>query len=911
MRCTHGIVGLMILGGCWMTQARGDETPPTTTQGEAQQVDRSIVVPTHYVAKRPLAKAVTVARLSNGLTVIVQENHAAPVATARCYVHQTGGAFEDQYLGAGISHLVEHLVAGGSTENRTEKEITALVNSLGGRTNAYTSDSLTAYFIDAPADRIGTAIELLADSMQHAAFVPEEFRRELGVVQRELEMGESERPRAMYQAMKELLFLEHPAQHPTIGYLSVLQRLTRQDVVDFYRERYVPQNMVFLVVGAVETEAILDKVLEEFREADRTTERRVHLGDEPEQISPRSTRIEMPGETVEWSVAWPTVPLQHPDLYPLDVASDLLTSGNSSRLVKRLRIEQPLAVGVDGASYTPRYVKGWFELSVECPAENLAACRDAVFEEIERLKTELVPEAELAKVKRKKAAEHVFGQQTVQAQAESLARSYLSTGDPLYDDHYVSGIQSVTAEQIRDCAQRYFRAERTNTVEVVPPGTTLAATDEEAESVESDIVRRELPNGLVLLVKRQAAVPLVSMQAFVKAGSLADTHETAGLASLTASVMRKGTAKYSEAEISEYFDSTGGGMAVSSERNTCHLQAAVLSDDFEKSLDYVDQVLFHPSFPAEEFAKAQALQVQRIAARTADTRTEAFDYFLEQLPESSPFSRPTLGWRHTVQGLTVDQARAFHARHFVPNNMVISVFGDIEVEPMLERLEQVFGKYPKAEDFRFPEFPKQTTPSERIARDRHEELVNQQANTAMVIVAYPVPSIFDFKRGAELRMLNAVLAGGFGSRLFEELRGDQLVYYVFGQDLRGLSPGYFFFMAQTRPETAGEVVERIQANLERIRREGIPEDEFEQAREQLLASHAMSNTTAQQQAYQAALYELLGVGYDFDRSYPERLGAVEPDDVKRLVNELFGAALIVTTRPEDAPAPEPEPQAVE
>jgi zinc protease len=890
-----------------MADARAGTAPEAETadgsgasNGEA--VDRSIVVPTHYTAQKDIGKAVTVAKLSNGLTVIVQENHAAPVATARCYVNQTGGAYEGEYLGAGISHLIEHLVAGGSTENRTEKEITAIIDTLGGRTNAYTSDSITAYFIDAPADRIGTAIEIISDQMQHAAFVPEEYRRELGVVQRELEMGETERSRVGYQAMKGLIFQEHPTRHPTIGYLPVLQKITRQDVVDFYRDRYVPQNMVFVVVGDVKTDEVLDMVLKNFADFERTTERRVVLGDEPDQISPRSTRVEMPGETVEWSVAWPTVMLQHPDLYPLDVASNLLTTGNSSRLVKRLRVQEPLAVGISSASYTPSYVKGWFELSVECPAENLAACRDGIFAEIERLKTELVSDAELAKVKRQKAAEHVFGQQTIQAQAESLARSYLSTGDPLYDEHYVAGIQGVTPEQIRDVARRYFTPERMNTVELVPPGTELPESAEDATDVESDIVRRVLPNGLTLLVKRQAAVPLVSVQAFVRAGSLAETNDKAGLASLTSTLMRKGTEKYSEEQISEYFDSVGGGLAVTSERNTSYLQAAVLSDDFDTALDYVDQVLFHPTFPEAEFVKAQRLQGQKIAARTADMRTEIFDYFTSKLPRESPFSRPILGLQDTVSGLTLDEVRAFHKQYFVPNNMVIAVFGDLEVEPTLERLERLFGDAPKDESFSFPEFatlPEAIAAQGTEARDQVEELVNNHPNSAMVMLAYPAPSIRDTDRSAQLRMLNAVLTNGFGTRLFDELRGDQLVYYVFGQELRGLAPGYFFFMAQTRPETTGEVVNRVKANLQRVREEGIPIEEFERAREKLLAAHAMSNTTAQQQAFQAAVFELYGLGYDYDKSFPDRIKAVQPQDVQKLVEEFFGPAIVVTTRPAD------------
>ena len=282
-------------------------------------------------------------------------------------------------------------------------------------------------------------------------------------------MGESDRNRVLHNTMKQLLFTEHPVRHPTIGYSSLVAKVDRQEVIDFYHDRYVPQNMVFVVTGDVDTGKVLDSVLENFKNFARTTERQVVLPEEPEQASPRSTRLEMEGPTVHLSMAWPTVPLQDPDLYPLDVASFIITHGDSSRLTRRLKIDRPLVNSVSSASYTPGFVKGWFEITAECEPDNVQLVGETILEEIEKLQTGLVSDAELAKAKRQKASEHVFGQQTVQNQAEMLASSYLSTGDPLFDEQYVSGIQKVTPAQIQAVAKKYFLQERRNTVLIEPP----------------------------------------------------------------------------------------------------------------------------------------------------------------------------------------------------------------------------------------------------------------------------------------------------------------------------------------------------------------------------------------------------------------------------------------------------------
>ena len=198
--------------------------------------------------------------------------------------------------------------------------------------------------------------------------------------------------------------------------------------------------MVFVVVGDVETSRVLDQVLAQFQGFVRTTERGAVLPDEPDQASPRSTHLEMEGPTTHASLGWPTVPLQHPDLYPLDVASYLLANGDSSRLGYRLKIEQPLAIGVSSSSYTPGFVKGWFEVTVGVPAAEPGRLPQDHRRRGGTPAERNGPAAdELAKVKRQKAAEHVFAQQTVQAQAMALGQSFLATGDPLFDEQYVAG----------------------------------------------------------------------------------------------------------------------------------------------------------------------------------------------------------------------------------------------------------------------------------------------------------------------------------------------------------------------------------------------------------------------------------------------------------------------------------------
>ncbi|QDT50052.1 Peptidase M16 inactive domain protein [Symmachiella dynata] len=898
--CVFGLVGVAV------ATSHAQDTSPQRGLAPVNGPQHRANIDIHYASRQALGKGVTLAKLSSGLTVIVQENHAAPVATVRSYVVNTGSAFEGKDMGAGLSHMLEHLVAGGTTTIRPEKEVRALVDSMGGRTNAYTSNDITAFYIDCPADKTALALELIAQNMQFSTIPEDEYLREMGVVQRELEKGEQERRRVSYNRMKQLIYQVHPMRHPTIGYLPVVQQVKRQDVIDFYHNRYVPQNMIIIVVGDVNTDDVLDEVLKDFKDFHRTTERAPILPVEPDQASPRTIRVEMEGPTAQISLAWPTVPLQDPNLYPLDVAAFVLTHGDSSRLAKRLKIDQPLATSVSSSSFTPGFVKGWFQITAECAPENLDEVRRIILEEVDKLKTTEVSEAELAKVKRQKAAEHVFGQQTVQNQAEMLASSYRSTGDPLFDDQYVAGIQTVTAEQIRNVARKYFLPQRMNTVIIEPLGSgAKRQATSDSSPAESEIIRKQFPNGLTVLLKRHSVVPLVSIQAFVKGGATSDTNADSGLASLACQLMTRGTKKYTGEQIDEYFDSIGGSLSVSSQRNSSYLQSSVLASDFDASMDYVHQVLVEPTFPEEEFERVKGLHLRRIAARAANPQTEILDFWASEIPDSSPYHRTVSGTVETVSKLTVEDCRKFRADYFVPNNMVIAIFGDIDVDATLAKLETMFGSLPRSDSFHWPEFPE----NQPLAKSRSEHLQNQKQDTGMIMLSYPICSIYDQKSRDSLEVLSGILTGGSGAggRLHEELRGARLVYYVFGFQINGFAPGYYNVLTQTRPESINDVIGRIEAAIEKIKNEGVPAEEFEGVKGKLIAAHAMKNTTPSGQAFQAAIDELYGLGYEHDRGYDKRIADVTVDDVVKVVQTYFQHGLVVTTSPNASPDEAAEP----
>ncbi len=850
-----------------------------------------------YDTLERLPGGVTLATLSNGLTVIVQENHVAPVATVRCYVKNTGGAFEGRYLGAGLSHLVEHLVSGGTTTTRTEKEIEKIIDTFGGATNAYTSTSLTAYFIDCPAKRAASAIDLLSDSMQYATLPQAEFDREFKVVERELSDGESDRGRVKWKLLNQTVYTRHPVRNPTIGYLDVLRGIDRQAALDFHHRRYVPNNQIFVVVGDVKTQDVLDRIARQWAGTPRHRETYVAMQNEPKQLTPRQAVREMDGTTYDMVFAWPTVKLSHPDLYALDIAAYILAEGESSRLVRSLKYDRQLALSVSSASYTPYFVSGLFGIFTGCTPENREKASAEILRQVYRLRDEPVSPAELAKAKKQKAAELVFGQQTVQQAAESLGRNYISTGDPLFDHRYVENIQKVTAEQVRDVARRHFVPGRLNRITIAPRGEKSRATGQDASGGESPIRLVRLPNGLRVLVKRQSQLPLVNIQAYVLGGSLVDSQATAGRSALVAAMLDKGTSQNTARQIADYFDSIGGRFSLSAGRNTVYGSAATLRADFPRAAALFAECFTQPTFPDEEYAKVQKLALGAIARRADNPHQEIAELFYDNLPAGSPYHLLRGGKTDTVRRLSAAELRAYHGKYFVPGNMVVTVFGDIDPDEGVALVKRHFGGLKPDPAFKPIGFDRDNQIPKNIRRQKQTG-----KPTGMVLIGYPGTSIFNKEDYAAMTVLDAIMSGYSypGGWLHNELRGEGLVYFVHAYQITGPAPGFFAVLSQTRPDKIDEVVGRIQRNVDRAKAGKITPDEFRTAVEMVTALHAQENTTAAEQAQQAALDELYGLGFDYDKSFDARIQAVTLDAVIRVAGKYLNKHVLVTTSP--APA---------
>lgn len=830
--------------------------------------------------------------LDHGLTVLIEENHANPIVSVQVLV-RTGSIHEQAYLGSGISHFFEHIISGGTTSNRTEEESRALLESIGNNANAYTTEDHTAYYIHTTSDHWATALDLLADWMLNSTIAETEFLREKGVVQREIEQDLDNPQRRLWQLSRETQYKVHPARYPVIGYKELVQQVSRDDLLTYYRRMYAPNNMILVVVGDVDTQDAVARIRMAFGSGERRHLPALSLPEEPPQVGRRTAVAEMDITQAHMHLAFRTIPLTHPDLYPLDVLSYILSHGESSRLVKRLKHEQQLVYGIGSGSFTPHYAPGSLSVWATLEPEQLEAAEAAILKELYHLRDALVSPAELASAKKQKIAEHVFERQRVQDRARSIGINMLSTYDPNFGDTYVANIQTVTADAIREVARRYFREEALSLTVVRPQQERRQTSAPQVEAETHAMQKRVLANGLTLLLERNPAWPIVDVQAYFMGGVRVETPETNGLTRFMAHLLLQGTPYRSANDIAAAFDAMGGSIEANSGNNSFFVTAACLAEDLPQALDIVADVIMRPTFPQAEVDKTRRLMIAALERQQDDWQAELRNLFHDTHFTSSPYRLRPAGRATALAQLTRADVVAFHQRYAVPNNMVLAIVGDIDVERTAAWVERAFTGF-EPRDVAFPDMALDPVPTQT-----RREVKRTRKHVAAIQVGFAGTSIDNVQDRYALHILDAVLSGiDFpGGWLHTELRGQQLVYVVHAFNWLGLEPGYFAIMAATQPQQAQQVVDLILQNVDKAKAGDIRDAELERAKQLAVIATQLDEQTNEQRASAAALDELYGLGLDFRAQEAERLANVTKADVQRVANAYLNHPTIVITTP--------------
>jgi len=410
-------------------------------------------------------------KLDNGLKLIVREDHRSPLATVQVW-YKVGSSYEPNGI-TGISHALEHMMFRGTTLH-PQDEFVRLIAINGGDQNAFTSDDFTAYFQELSADQVKLCLELEADRMVNLALPKEAFEHEIKVVMEERRLRTDDNPDMLtLERMVAAAMVSNPYHHMTVGWMNDLENMTVEDLRDWYKKWYGPNNATVIVVGDVNPEAIYQWTKQAFGSLKPIEITKLKPRKEIPSLGKKYVRVEA-NATVPRLLMGYTVPTllttaDQSEPYALLVLLMALDGGNSSRFSRELVRGNAIATSIL-SMYDPFQLHETLLFISGSPTPNhtITELETAFLQQIAKLQTEPLSEAELQRVKTNVIASHTFAQDSISEQAiqmgvmESVGQSWQLA------DRYPEFVQKVTAEQVQKAAQKYLIEKNLTTAELIP-----------------------------------------------------------------------------------------------------------------------------------------------------------------------------------------------------------------------------------------------------------------------------------------------------------------------------------------------------------------------------------------------------------------------------------------------------------
>ena len=810
--------------------------------------------------------------LDNGLEVIIAEDQAHPVASVQLWV-RAGSLHEEKWTGAGLAHLVEHMMFKG-TSNRGASQIATDIQARGGYVNAYTTYNRTVYWIDGVAEHVGGYLEILADMARRSLFDGGELAREMDVIRREFAMDNDDPQSVVQHLLQATAYRAHPMRHPVIGHLDIFNQVQRDDVAGFHARHYVPNNCFLSIAGGVNTEEVLRLVEEHFGSWTRRAYEPVIMPEEPEQAGPRNMKKEFNTDIARLSLGWHIPGETHEDKAALDVLAFLLGGGRSSRLNLELRERLGIAHYVGTAAWSA-LERGQFIVEAEADAEDLDAAEAAITRSLDDLKAgrSAPSREELEKAVRATLSHGLRTRSTSKGLASSLAHSWLSVADLEYDRVYLNRVQSLRVDDIVNVAAKYVSDAKRTRVSLHPPGTLAKTSQNGGKSARGGVESFTLANGLTLLVKRDARLPLVSVRTQFLAGVPVETAESAGVTQVCAQLLTKGTASHTDEQIAAMLEDRGGHLSANGDAHRLFVGADVMRGDEDLALGLISEILLTPKLPEDHLPKIQKRQQAAIREEAEDPLTVGLRRARREIFAGLPYARTALGTQESIAALSVDRCRELWKSRVHGRNGVISVFGDVDPATIKARVESLFAKICGGEKSSsgFEAMPITAKPGRwDVTLDKEQ---------GILVLGFPTVGLHDPAVPA-LTLIDEACSD-MGSRLFNRIREEQgLAYFVGAQAFHALGAGAFYFYVGCDPAKLDHVETELRKEIADLAANGLREDELQRAKTtwktQWLRAQQGNGAMADGFGWDA----LCGFGLERHEKLPAAMEAVSVNEVK-------------------------------
>ncbi len=812
--------------------------------------------------------------LPNGLRVLSSRDTATPNVTVQVWY---GVGSKDDPLGrSGFAHLFEHMMF-KATRNLPSESIDRVTEDVGGFNNASTYDDFTNYYEVVPANHLERLIWVEAERMGALVVDEATFKSERDVVKEELRQRVLADPygRLFALMLPKATYTTHPYKRPGIGSIEELDAATIDDVRAFHRAYYRPDNAALIVAGNFD-QARLDAWVDKYfgvlaRPAEPIT--RVSAV-EPSRSAPGvytgyGPNVPLPA----LALTWLGPKAADPDAPALKVLDAILSAGKSSRLYDALVYEQQLATQIFSSADLPQQPGMFLVGAVMAGGKTLEDGEAALLAQVARLRDAPVSSAELDEARNELVAGALRERETIDGRAFALGYALQVEGDPARANTELADLQAVTAADVQRVARKYLAQDRRMTIRYLPesrrpanepavaetapqvagvrydgPVVALAAPDVRqapppiADPISPNLPRpaeRTLPNGLRVIVARSSDLPLVTASLTVKVGAWADPAGLSGATSMTAGMLTEGTRSRSAQEIARQIEALGATLSSGAALESSAVSLSAMPGALPAAMAVMADVVRNPAFADEELDRQRQLSLDSLSVDYEEPGSLAGYASAPVVFGGTAFGHVAGGTPGSLPKLTVANLRAIHTTYYRPDNAVLILTGDIDAEQGFALARKAFG------DWKAPKGPAPAQPVVKPAA-APRTLVIDLPGTGQAAVTVIKPAIArasaDYYPGI---VANTVLGGGYSARLNQEIRIKRGLSYGASSSLSARrTTGAFSARAQTKNESAPEVLSLIRGEMGRLGQAPAGDDELKARKSVLIGGFGRQLATA-------------------------------------------------------------------
>ncbi len=844
------------------------------------------------------------ARLPNGLTVLARRDASAPVVAIVTWVK--AGYFDEPDDVVGIAHVLEHMYFKG-TPTRGVGEIARATKAAGGYLNAGTIYDRTNYYVVLPAAGFRAGLEVQFDAYANSVIDAGELARELEVIIEETKR-KADTPGALaVETLFELLHDRHRIRRWRMGREDALRRMTRDEVVGFYRNHYRPSNTVLAIVGDIDPDDALAQAAALYGSLDDAPVDRSVGPIEPP--GPHGFRVrEWEGDIVqaELLLGWRTPPLDHPDTAALDMLAMVLAGGRSSRLVRAAR-DRRLVSGVSAYNYTPSEL-GVFVAHATARPETMGAAARAIWDQLRRVREGDVAAAEVERARCLLEAQWLRRLEAADGQANFLA-SWELVGDWRDGVAYHDALMAVDATRVGEVAAQWLDPSEAGVVAYRPRGSeplaggaravrdfldggappplepaaapsapaVITGSGARPEATVGQVRVFRTAHGTPVLVRSRPGAPLAHFGCFIAGGVTQEDECTGGVTTLMARAALRGTTRRSATRLAEDAERLGGTPMPSVGTESFQWTLGVPRRQFADAVDLLGELVLEPTFPGDGVEADRASLIAALGSLRDDMYRQPMRLAAEVAWPAHPYGRSTLGTEDTVRALSPEALREWHAARVLESPAVLAAVGDFDPAEAADLLARRFGSLRAAPP------PAVRTPrwTDRVLQKVEER---EKAQTAIAMF-FEGPSRRDASR-FDAEMIGGV-ASGLGGRFFEELRDRQsLAYTVIARPYARAASGTFAAYIATSPTKEETARASLLREFERLATDEVSTEELERAR-----TYAIGAWQIRQSSGAAVLADLADAwiqgSLDELERYPADLAGVTTARMRELARRWF------------------------